>query len=65
MYQAGPDPYCYPGTDVLRNKAGLTSAEALEAFETRTFARSEEPLPAGRLPVSHYRAIHHHLFHDV
>lgn len=66
MYQAGPDPYCYPGTDVLRNTAGLTSVRALEAFETAmTFARSEEPLPNGRLSASHYRAIHHHLFQDV
>jgi cell filamentation protein len=30
-----------------------------------TFARSEEPLPRGRLSASHYRAIHHHLFQDV
>jgi len=63
MYQAEPDPYCYPGTNVLRNKPGLTAADALEQFETAmTFARSEEPLPPS---VSHYRAIHHHLFQDV
>ena len=30
-----------------------------------TFARSEEPLPPGLLSVTHYRAIHHHLFQDV
>ena len=66
MYQAQPDPYCYPGTNILKNKAGLTSADALEQFETAiTFARSEEPLPAGRLSGTHYRAIHHHLFQDV
>lgn len=66
MYEAERDPYCYPGTDVLKNKAGLTSAGALERFETAmTFARSEEPLPHGRLSASHYRAIHHHLFQDV
>jgi cell filamentation protein len=66
MYRARPDPYCYPGTDVLRNKAGLRSVDALGQFETAmTFARSEEPLPSGRLSVAHYRAIHHHLFQDV
>jgi len=66
MYQAEPDPYCYPDSHILRNRAGLTDAEALEQFETAmTFARSEEPLPAGRLSVAHYRAIHHHLFQDV
>lgn len=66
MYQAEPDPYCYPNSSVLKNKAGLTSEAALEAFETAmTFARSEEPLPSGRLSATHYRAIHHHLFQDV
>ncbi|WP_414463770.1 Fic/DOC family protein [Hyphomicrobium sp. DY-1] len=66
MYDAERDPYCYPGSDVLKNKAGLTTAKALERFETAmTFVRSEEPLPSGRLSVTHYRAIHHHLFQDV
>jgi cell filamentation protein len=66
MYEAEPDPYCYPDSSVLENKAGLTSVEALEEFETAmTFARAEEPLPAGRFSVRHYRAIHHHLFQDV
>jgi cell filamentation protein len=66
MYQAEPDPYCYPDSSVLKNKAGLTSEAALEAFETAmTFARAEEPLPSGRLSITHYRAIHHHLFQDV
>lgn len=66
MYQAGPDPYCYPGSDVLKNKAGLTNQEALDAFEAAmTFARSEEPLPLGRFSASHYCAVHRHLFQDV
>lgn len=66
MYQAEPDPYCYANSIILRNKAGLTNAVTLERFETAmTFARSEEPLPAGRLSIAHYRAIHHHLFQDV
>ena len=30
-----------------------------------TFARSEEPLPPGRLLVRHYCSVHHHLFQDV
>ncbi len=66
MYDAERDPYCYPSSDVLKNKAGLTTARALERFEmAMTFARSEEPLPNGRLSVRHYRAIHRHLFQDV
>jgi cell filamentation protein len=66
MYQADPDPYCYPNSSVLKNKAGLEAGGDLAEFETAmTFARSEEPLPQGRLSASHYRAIHHHLFQDV
>ena len=66
MYQADPDPYCYPNSSVLKNKAGLTTEAELEEFEAAmTFARSEEPLPRGRLSASHYRAIHHHLFQDI
>ena len=66
LYTAESDPYCYPNSDVLENKAGLTTVEALALFETAmTFARSEEPLPAGRCSVRHYRSIHKHLFQDV
>lgn len=66
MYQADPDPYCYPGSAVLKNKADLKTSRALKQFGTAmTFARAEEPLPAGRFSVRHYRNIHHHLFQDV
>lgn len=27
------DTYCYPGTDVLRNKAEITDANELDAYE--------------------------------
>lgn len=30
-----------------------------------TFARASEPLPAGRLSVSHYKAVHHHFFQEI
>jgi cell filamentation protein len=66
MYAAFEDPYCYPGSIVLRNRLNIRDAEALEAFETEiTAVRGEEPLPAGRFSVTHYRAIHRHLFQDV
>lgn len=66
MYEATPDPYCYPDSDVLKNKAGIRDAAVLEAYEAAmTFARSEEPLPAGRFTPAHYRHLHHHLFQDV
>jgi cell filamentation protein len=33
MYEAGDDPYCYPGTTVLRNRLGLRDQAELEEFE--------------------------------
>lgn len=66
MYAAIPDPYCYPGTTVLKNVPGLHDPEALEAYELAlSRERANQPLPRGRLSVSHYQAIHHHLFQDV
>jgi len=66
MYEAIEDPYCYPGTNVLRNKLGIRDADQLEAFEEEiSKQRAAEPLPSGRLSATHYRVIHHHLFQDV
>ncbi len=65
-YRATDDPLCYPGTQVLRNKAGLTDQNRLDQFEQLMFlTRSEEPLPAGDLDYTHDKAIHHHFFQDV
>jgi cell filamentation protein len=65
-YDAIADPYCYPGTAVLRNIPDLRDAADLADFEAvSTAQRADEPLPEGRLSVRHYRAIHHHLFQDV
>lgn len=66
MYEAIADPYCYPGTTILRNKLGILDAAKLQDFEEEiSKQRATEPLPVGRLSVSHYRAIHRHLFQDV
>ncbi len=66
MYDSTPDPYCYPGTSVLKNLLGLREQAQLDAFEALiTAQRAEEPLPRGRLGYAHYRAIHRHLFQDV
>jgi cell filamentation protein len=66
MYAAVDDPYCYPGTTILRNKLDLTRQRELDSFESEmSFERSTESLPPGRLSYSHFRAIHRHLFHDV
>ncbi len=66
MYDSAPDPYCYPGTTVLKNRADIRDQATLDAFEDdAASARAEEPYPEGRLGVSHYKAIHRHLFQDV
>ena len=51
---------------MLKNKLGLRDQAELDAFEALSVAvRAEEPLPAGRLFSTHYRAVHRHLFQDV
>jgi cell filamentation protein len=66
MYDAIADPYCYDGSTVLKNLPDIRNQAALDEFEAAmTAQRSDEPLPAGRLGVAHYRAIHHHLFQDI
>ena len=61
-----PDPYCYRGSTVLRNRLGLRDEAALDAYEAEQVTqRLVEPLPSGRLSVTHYRAIHRHVFGDV
>jgi cell filamentation protein len=66
MYEAVEDPYCYPGTTVLKNRLNLRTQLELDEFETFiTAQRADEPFPPGRLGYAHYRAIHRHLFQDV
>lgn len=66
MYASDDELYCYPGTNVLINKLGIVDADRLEAFEEEmTRERAAEPLPEGRLSVSHFRAVHRHLFQDI
>jgi len=66
MYDAVEDPYCYPGTTVLRNLLDIREQDILDEFEAAlTAQRADEPLPAGRLSATHYQAVHRHLFQDV
>jgi len=65
-YDAIADPYCYPDTTILKNIPDIRDQALLDEFEAvRTAQRADEPLPEGRLGVSHYRSLHHHLFQDV
>lgn len=66
MYDAIVDPTCYPGSGVLKNLPDLRSQAALDRFEkAATGRRFNEPMPAGRFSLRHYRAVHHHIFQDV
>ncbi|MBT8518797.1 cell filamentation protein Fic [Polynucleobacter paneuropaeus] len=63
------DTYCYPGTDVLRNKAEITNAEDLDAYEgelstLRSIEILENPV-AGQFDLAHLQRIHLALFQDV
>ena len=63
------DTYCYPGTDVLRNKAEITNAENLDAYEgelstLRSIEILENPV-TGQFDLAHLQRIHLALFQDV
>src|ERR1035437_3225329 len=63
------DPYGDPETGILKNLAGIRDAALLEEYEgemsiIRQFELSENPLPPS-FDLTHLRAIHRHLFHDV
>lgn len=65
-YDSFDDPYCYKGSFVLKNRAGLRDADALEGFELEmSSVRAEEPLPDGAFDPPHYCKVHRHLFQDV
>jgi cell filamentation protein len=63
------DTYCYPGTDVLRNKAEITNAQDLDTYEgelstLRSIEILENPI-AGKFDLAHLQQIHLALFQDV
>jgi cell filamentation protein len=59
-------PYCYPGTDVLRNKENIRDKDELEAFERAHSADRLETL-SHDLPitVAGFREINRYMLQDV
>jgi cell filamentation protein len=59
-------PYCYPGTDVLRNKEDIRDKDALERLERILAATQLETLPHN-LPITPegYRAIHRYMLEEL
>jgi len=63
MYEAEDDIYCYPGTTVLKNRAGLRLQVELEKFEITNFQLcASQPIPFSKLDDRFYRRLHRHLF---
>lgn len=63
------DPYCYPGTTVLRNKFGITDPDELRRLEEKltrlkTVDLRRHPV-AGAFDLSHLQGIHRRLFEDL
>ena len=66
-YGVGQDPYCYPGTDVLRNRLGLTDESALHEAERNLseIAASQLDFDLPPYDLAYLQRIHRHLFADV
>ena len=66
------DSYCYPESDVLRNKLNIRNQAALDAFEADATAIRmielveliESPI-TGDFDFKHLLALHYHLFQDI
>lgn len=63
------DPYVYPGTSCLRNRAGIRDPDALAYLEARQAAIILAQLEWDRLPgrydVAHLKAFHRRIFGDI
>lgn len=63
------DPYCYPGTNVLKNKLGIRDdAELMDEERNFTNLREEELLRSqirGKFDLKHLQKIHQYLFQDI
>ncbi len=63
------DPYVYPGTNILKNLAGIEDHDQLQRFEAVSTADRISELSfnpvAGPFDTDHLRRIHEHIFQDV
>ena len=70
LYATGTDPYCYPGSSVLRNRFDihdgrlLADVEALYSQQRLAELYSTHPV-AGRFGLTHLSRIHRFIFQDV
>jgi cell filamentation protein len=63
------DPYVYPGTSCLRNRAGIRDARTLARLEADqrsiVIAQIERTRLPGRYDLEHLRAFHRRIFGDI
>jgi cell filamentation protein len=65
-YLTNSDPYCWPGTNILRNRLNIRNQSALDEAENGLVnVRAIAGRPNGRFSLTHYRACHRWLFGDV
>jgi cell filamentation protein len=66
-YGAGQDPYCYPGTAVLRNRLDLTDDQVLTEAERALSEVAAESIEFASPPydLSYLQSIHQRLFADL
>lgn len=70
LYDAGTDPYCYPGSSVLRNKLDIRDAQMLadvdSLYSQKRLAElyTDHPV-AGQFGFTHLLRIHRFIFQDV
>ena len=61
-----PHPYCYPGTNVYRNKFDIRDAKELDEIERDLSGDRLLTLPhVAPITRAGYRAIHQYLFQDL
>jgi cell filamentation protein len=65
----GGDPYVYPGSAVLQNRAGIRDPAVLEQFERRVTSIRMDQLaasaPTVKATVEHIQEIHRQIFQDI
>lgn len=68
-YQDDDQKYCYPGTNILKNKLGIKDADVLynaeREFTTARYAALQVDPIAGNFSLEHLQRIHSYLFQDV
>ena len=61
--------YCYPGTDILRNKLDIHDHEKLHIYERKlTMLRLRELIKRpmeGNFDLEYLQAIHRYIFQDI